>query len=163
MLVLSAFTVPSCKESRKESCLYAGFFFRCVFSVNGYYFYSPVSCLAFVKIRFRLLRTTLAHQTCGLGFFRTLRPRGRPRRRSRLALGASGAARRGWPGRRQCGALGWPRRQERRPDTFFPFFPSQTVTVHLNLGTSLQRRRHRSKSFVLKRSSFGATSLPSVF
>ena len=101
-----SFTVPSCKESRKESCLYAGFFFRCVFSVNGYYFYSPVSCLAFVKIRFRLLRTTLAHQTCGLGFFRTLRPRGRPRRRSRLALGASGAARRGWPGRRQCGALG---------------------------------------------------------
>ena len=41
-------TVPSCKESRKES------FFQChhplinVFDV-GYYFYPPVSCLSFVK------------------------------------------------------------------------------------------------------------------
>ena len=54
------------------------------------------------------------NRTCSPGFFHTWRPRRRPRRRSRPALGASGAARRGWPGRRQCGALGWPRRQERR-------------------------------------------------
>ena len=52
-------------------------------------------------------------RTCGPGFFRNWRPRGRPRRRSRLALGVSGAARRGWPGRRQCGALGWPGNRER--------------------------------------------------
>ena len=40
-----------------------------------------------------------------------------PRRRRRPALAASGAARCGWPGRRQCGALGWPRRQEQRRTT----------------------------------------------